>query len=132
MKKNQDLRDLLKKAKDSLTAAEVLFDKELYDFSAGRCYYTMFYLAEALLLTKNLSFSKHKSVIAAFGKEFVKTGILPRKLRDNLASAFDFRQLGDYGAVGSVSKEKAQKLIANTKEFVRDVQQYLEKNDLLK
>lgn len=125
MKKNQDTLELLNKAKQSLLAAETLFEKELYDFSAGRSYYSMFYLAEIFLLSKNLSFSKHKSVIAGFGKEFVKSGILPRKLRDNLAEAFDLRQLGDYGASGSVSKEKAQMLIENAREFIQAAEEYL-------
>ena len=131
MKKNQDLKDLLKKAEESLTAAEFLLEKQLYDFSAGRSYYSMFYLAEALLMTKGLSFSKHKSVISGFGKEFVKSGLLPRKLRDNLAEAFDLRQIGDYGTSGSVTKEKAEILIENTKEFIKDAHLYLTQNGCL-
>nr|QNT35595.1 hypothetical protein HCAOCCDF_00043 [uncultured Methanosarcinales archaeon] len=94
-------------------------------FSAGRSYYAMFYATEAVLLTKNLSFSKHSAVIAAFGKEFVKPEILPKKLREYLVSAFDMRQLGDYGAPGSVSEERAQSLIEETKEFIETIEKYL-------
>ena len=36
----------------------------------------MFSYAEALLLTKGLSFSKHSAVIENFGKHFIKTGLL--------------------------------------------------------
>jgi len=42
----------------------------------------MFYTVEALLLSQNLTFSKHSAVISAFGKNFVKTGIFPG--RENL------------------------------------------------
>ena len=36
----------------------------------------MFYLAQVLLLSRGLSFSSHAAVIAAFSKEFAKTGVL--------------------------------------------------------
>lgn len=40
----------------------------------------MFYCAEAVLLVENITFSKHSSVIAAFGQHFAKTGRLPQEL----------------------------------------------------
>lgn len=125
MNTDKDISELIEKAKDSLDAAKSLFENGFYDFSVGRSYYAMFYTAEAVLLTKNLSFSKHSAVIAAFGKEFVKPAILPKKLRECMVSAFDMRQLGDYGAPGSVSEERAQSLIRETKEFIGTIEGYL-------
>ena len=125
MKKDNDILELLKKAKASLKAAKNLFEDGFYDFSASRSYYAMFYATESILLTKNLSFSRHSAVISAFGKEFVKTKIFPQKFREYLVSAFDIRQLGDYGAPGSVSKEKAQNLLEQTKEFIETIKGYL-------
>lgn len=87
----------------------------------------MFYATEAILLSKNLSFSKHSAVIVAFGKEFIKTQIFPQKLRDYLVSAFDLRQLGDYGSPSSVSKDKARKLIEQAEEFIASVEEYSKK-----
>jgi uncharacterized protein (UPF0332 family) len=54
-----DQEQLLKKAHESLLAARVLEREEMYDFSASRAYYAMFYAVQALLLAKDLSFSKH-------------------------------------------------------------------------
>ena len=125
MNKDEDISELIEKAKESLDAAKSLFEDGFYDFSVGRSYYAMFYTAEAVLLTKNLSFSKHSAVIAAFGKEFVKPAILSKKLREYIVSAFDMRQLGDYGAPGSVSEERAQSLIEETKEFIETIKGYL-------
>ena len=71
----------------------------------------MFYTVQALLLTKNLSFSKHSAVISSFGKEFIKNGIFPPSLHKNISKAFDTRQAGDYGAIGAVSKKTATILI---------------------
>ncbi|MEW6202070.1 MAG: HEPN domain-containing protein [bacterium] len=125
MNEANDILDLIKKAKESLEAAKALFEDGFYGFSASRAYYSMFYTAEAVLLTKKLSYSKHSAIIAAFGKEFIKTEILPQKLRDYLVSAFDLRQLGDYGSSGAVDKEKPQILIEQAKEFINTIEEFL-------
>ena len=125
--KDADISDLIKKAKESLNAAKSLLESRYTDFSASRSYYAMFYAAEAVLLTKNLSFSKHKAVISALGKEFVKSGALPSGLHRHIADAFDVRQAGDYGPVGSVGKEKARVLIENAKEFIETIAGYLKR-----
>ena len=127
MTKDRDITDLLQIAKESLEVAEDLFKSRHYGFSASRSYYAMFYAAEAVLLTKNLSFSKHKAVISAFGKEFVKTDLLPQPLHQYLRNAFKLRQLGDYGFPGAVSEKKAQTLIEQTKDFIGTIEEYLRK-----
>ena len=68
---------LVVQAKESLRAARLLLSKDFCGYAAARAYYAMFYLAKALLLGKGLTFSKHSSVHAAFGKEFAKTGVIP-------------------------------------------------------
>lgn len=60
-----DAADLLEKADRSLAAGERLLADGFPDFAAGRAYYGMFYAAEALFLSRNLSFSKHSAVIVA-------------------------------------------------------------------
>lgn len=77
---------LLKKARDSLRGAKLLAGDELYDFAASRAYYTMFYVAEALLLGEGLSFSKHSAVIAAFGRNGIR--LAADSLRHQLLTQF--------------------------------------------
>lgn len=122
-----DISDLIKKAKKSLNAAKQLLESGYPEFSVSRSYYAMFYSTEAILITKNLSFSKHKAIISAFGKEFVKTGAIPESLHRYIIDAFDLRQAGDYGPVGSVRKEKASVLIDQSKEFIEVIERYLRK-----
>ena len=57
-----DQEQLLKKSHKSLLAARILDREEMYDFSASRSYYAMFYAVQALLLAKEMSFSKHSAV----------------------------------------------------------------------
>lgn len=115
---NQGIQELLLKAKESIRGAEILCWDSLYDFSASRSYYAMFYAAEAALLNKNLSFSKHSGVISAFGKELVKTGIVPVALHESLLEAFSLRNKGDYGAPHVITQEEAETLLRKARSFI--------------
>lgn len=87
---------LLRKAADSLRAAQVLGKDGLHDFAASRAYYAMFYVAQALLLGQGLSFSSHSAVIAAFGRELAKTNRVPVEFHRFLIEGQDSRNVGDY------------------------------------
>jgi len=130
MRNDQDIPSLMQMAKESLEVAEDLFKSKHYGFSASRSYYAMFYTAEAILLTKDLSFSSHKAIISAFGKEYVKSGLLPQSLHQYLRNAFNLRQMGDYGFIGAVSVNKAKTLIEQTKDFINAVEEYLKKGGI--
>jgi len=94
-----EVKELINKAEQSLAAAELLQKDGFDDFSASRSYYAMFYMIEAALLHHNLSFSKHSATIAAFGKEFIKSGVFPVEFHQFILEAFDLRNIGDYGAI---------------------------------
>ena len=78
---------LLEKAQDSLGAAELLAKNKYFDFAISRAYYSMFYVAEAFLLGEGSAFSKHTSVIAAFGQLFAKPGRVPSQFHRYLIEA---------------------------------------------
>ena len=83
-------------ADESHEAAKVLIDRGFVRFSAAQTYYTIFYIAQALLLTKGLTFSSHSAVVAAYGKEFAKTGLLDPKFHRYIIDAQQLRQTGHY------------------------------------
>ena len=113
-----EVNALMEKARQSLDAAGLLFRDGFIDFSASRSYYTMFYSLEALLLSRDLSFSKHSGIISAFGRDFVKTGFFDKKFHQYVLEAFDLRNTGDYGAMHAVPKEKANELLMKAKELI--------------
>jgi uncharacterized protein (UPF0332 family) len=47
-----EINDLTKKAEKFLETAKLAFDSKDYDSCASRCYYAMFFMAEAVLLTE--------------------------------------------------------------------------------
>jgi uncharacterized protein (UPF0332 family) len=95
-------------------------------FSAAQSYYTIFYIAEALLLSKGLTFSSHSAIIAAYGKEFAKTGLLDPKFHRYIIEAQKRRQTGHYGDEGEeVTIEEARESFEWAEEFMQAVKAYL-------
>jgi len=62
------------RAKEALEDARILLSAKRYYSAVNRIYYAMFYEVVSLLLTKELSSSKHSGVRAYFNEHFVKTG----------------------------------------------------------
>ncbi|MEA1895872.1 MAG: HEPN domain-containing protein [Euryarchaeota archaeon] len=115
---NAEIDALLKMADKSIRGARLLFEDGLYGFVVSRSYCAMFYLATAVLLTKDLNFSKHKAVVAAFGQHFVKTNIFDHKFHKYLVESFEQRQIGDYDPLEEITKEITQKSIGMAVEFL--------------
>ncbi len=109
---------LLQKASDSLDAARLLVAQGFNDFAISRAYYTMFYVAEALLLGEGLTFSKHSGVISAFGQHFAKPGRVPTEFHRYLIDGADSRNVGDYDTGPGLSKSEAEEQIAHAERFI--------------
>ena len=109
---------LLRKARRNLRSARVLLADGDYDSAVSRAYYAMFHVAEALLLSKGLAYSKHSAVIAAFGKEFAKTGILPVDFHAHFREAAEARNISDYQAVSHVTEEAALQHISRAEQLL--------------
>jgi len=117
---------LLAKAQDAIEAAELLLRGGKNNFAAGRAYYAMFYVAEAVLFEKGLQFRKHGGVHAAFGEHFAKTGELDAKFHRYLLEAFESRLEADYGVDVALSTSAVEEIIQRAKEFLTAVERYLE------
>lgn len=116
---------LVNRAEESHQAAKVLLDAGFSNYSAAQSYYTMFYLTEALLHSKNLQFSSHSAVIAAYGKEFAKTRILDPKFHRQIIIAERRRETGHYGVGSSVTQEEALESFRWAEEFIQTTKGYL-------
>lgn len=121
----------LEQAKSTLHDAHVLFDQGGTPVSiVNRAYYAIFYATMALLgtLNENVDTSKHKGVIAAFNREFVKTGILPKELSKILREAFEARQEGDYRDLSTIiDHDKAGEILLSADRFVKSIEAQLSK-----
>ena len=122
------IQRLLDLAHESHQAAKVMIDGGFVRFSAAQSYYTMFYLTEALLLSKGLTFSSHSAVVAAYGKEFSKTGLLDPKFHHYIIVTQKRREVGHYGDENEeVTDGEARESFQWAEEFMRSVKDYLGK-----
>ncbi|MEW6040043.1 MAG: HEPN domain-containing protein [Elusimicrobiota bacterium] len=122
-----EIASLVKKGLKSLEAAKKHLEKNEYDFVVSEAYFGMFYLAEALLVTKNLGFSRHSAVISAFGRYFAKTGEVNYELHRILIEAEKERIKGDYLYMEEITKEEAEKVLKDAEYFVAEIKKKLEK-----
>jgi hypothetical protein len=127
----KEIESLIKRATRYLKSAEILLKEGDYESSVSRTYYAMFYSAQAILLTNNLSFSSHKGVISAFWEHFVKTGFFQKEMGREFTRAFEKRQIGDYEYTFVISKEEAEEILANGKKFVEKIIQHLKEKKIV-
>lgn len=121
----KELDDLKEKAERFLRTAELSLDDGDYDSCVSRCYYAMFFMAEALLLAKDITASTHKGVIALFGEHYITTGIIEKELGKSLRRAYDLRQKGDYSTGFMVKESEAKEILEQAREFISKVEKHL-------
>ena len=121
---SKEIKTMLDRAEESHVVTKVLLDGSFANFSAAQSYYTMFYLAEAMLFSKGLRFSSHSAVLAAFGKEFSKTKILDPKFHHYILVTEKRREIGHYGIEKNVTIEEAKESFDWAEEFLQAVKEY--------
>ncbi len=124
--KNQ-LKRIKAKSRQTYNTAYNLIEFGDYESAVSRAYYAVFYMLEALLLTKGLSYSKHSAVISAFSKYFIKEGVFPAEFAKKVKKLRKNREIGDYDYYKNISKKGAQKNIKNAKIIINKIEDYLQK-----
>jgi len=109
-------------ARDALRSARYNLDGDFYGVAVNRAYYAFFYAATALLLTLDLTRSKHSGVLAAFREYFVKPGIFPIQDSQAYGESFELRNVTDYEMLGRADPEQARTVVDNAERFVEHLQ----------
>ncbi|HEY86400.1 MAG TPA: HEPN domain-containing protein [Chloroflexi bacterium] len=119
------IQQMFQKANRSIAAAKRHAQEGDYDFASSRAYYAVFYAMQATLLTKELTFSKHSSVISLFNQHFVKTGVFPKEFGRFISRLFRERQAGDYVFDLSISGADAALDIQIAENMLQTIGTYL-------
>jgi len=112
----------LEQVTESLECAQMMIDGRKYRPAVNRAYYAMFYSVLALLAVKGQASSKHSGVMGAFDHDYVKPGLLPRRLSTWLHEAFDLRQRADYREMFRVPRGTAARILKNARAFAARVE----------
>jgi len=121
----------LENAQEMLEVARLMLSNDFYTSTINRAYYAIFYAANALLITKNLSSNKHSGVISAFRQHFVKTGLIDPEYSKIYGRAMEDRHESDYELESPATKEDAQINLAGATQFVAEVERWLKRKKWL-
>ena len=115
----------IQKAWETYNAAKVLIDTKYYSSALNRIYYACFYMVLALILTKDLSSSKHSGVKSLFNKHFVNLGCVNQKWGSFYSNLFINRQEVDYVDLNNITAEFVSLRLKQAGGFLIDLQTYI-------
>ncbi len=116
----------LERAKDTLDDAYILADKEKWNSTMNRLYYSAYYAVMALLLNKNLKPTTHNGAKTNFTQYFIKTELIPKELGKMYSQLFTWRQKGDYDDLFDFDKQKVEPYFEPVKELIRKIEKLLD------
>jgi len=119
----------MERARESVRAAQLLYENNMLTSAMNRIYYSLFYAVQAILVLNNVSFSKHGQVKGYFNKEFIKTGLLPIELGKLYNNAFEFRQKFDYVDFSVPESAIISDYIQKARSFISQIEAYIQDND---
>jgi uncharacterized protein (UPF0332 family) len=125
-KLNKQLNLMISKARRSLEAAKILLREDDFGAVSSKSYYAVFHMLQAALLTKELSFSKHLTVINAFSNQFIKSEIFPQEFSKEIKRLKRNREVGDYEYLRVIQKEEAEKDLKSAEKIVGAIESYIE------
>jgi|DewCreStandDraft_4_1066084.scaffolds.fasta_scaffold207417_1 uncharacterized protein (UPF0332 family) len=113
-----EVEALVLKARETYDAAQLLLEHGYRDSAASRAYYAMFHAAQALLLDCGLAYSSHSAVIAAFGREIARPGLMEARFHRYLIDAQDVRNAADYAIEPALDDARVRTLLSHCQEFL--------------
>ena len=115
---------ILEKAEDSLSDADVVFDKDRFGATVNRAYYSIFYCITALLEEKGVFTKTHQGAHNKFNQLYIKTQILPQKMNNYLDSVASLRHSADYDFEMKITRQDAESAINHAREFLTATKKY--------
>ena len=115
----------MERAKEMLDAAKGNLEIGQFKTSLNRSYYAIFHAMRAANILKGFDSSKHSGVIAFFNKEYLKEGILERKLSVIIKNSAFLREKSDYDDFFIASKKDAEKQLEDAAIFLEKVEMYI-------
>lgn len=115
----------MERAKEMLSAAEGNLGIGQFKTSLNRSYYAIFHAMRAANILKGFDSSKHSGVIAFFNKEYIKEGIMDKKLSVIIKKSSFLREKSDYDDFFIASKKDAVSQLENAHIFLYKIEEYL-------
>jgi hypothetical protein len=116
----------MERSRESIRAAEIMLENEMFAISMNRVYYSMFYAIQALLVLHKVSFSKHGQVKGYFNRELIKTGIFSMDMGKLYNKVFEYRQKFDYVDFAVPDRDMVSEYIEKARGFHAKINEYIQ------
>ncbi|MBI4670806.1 MAG: HEPN domain-containing protein [Chloroflexi bacterium] len=124
--KKIQISHFIKKAHDALETARGDLERGYIAGAANRAYYSVFYLATAVLFVLDVVRAKHDGVKSAFGQYFIKAKRIEPEYAEILERALKLRLDADYSPVYKfLNPTSAAQIVADAEKFVERMERYL-------
>lgn len=117
----------MERARESLDEAKMMLDAGRINAHVNRLYYACFYAISALLLTRDLSTSKHSHLRSLMHREFVKTGIIHKDFAKHFDVLFDSRLECDYADFVRFKADDVTGWLEKTRRFINHTESLISK-----
>lgn len=94
------------RAKDPYEDAQILAEREKWNSTINRLYYSAYYAVMALLLDSDLKPATHNGAKSNFSEYFIKTGKIDKEYGKIYSQLFTWRQKGDYDDLFDFNQDK--------------------------
>ena len=120
------IRYKLQRASETLEEARIMYETDHLYGASNRIYYACFYAVTALLVTKDLSSSKHSGVVSLFNRHFVKPGLISVEVGKFYSRMFDNRLESDYGELVQIEPQDIKDQLAGAKDLIRTIEKLID------
>lgn len=117
----------LSRAKDTFEDAQILAERNKWNSTINRLYYSAYYAVMALLLNSDLKPTTHNGAKSCFSEYFILTNKIPIELGKIYSQLFTWRQKGDYDDMFDFDKEKVMPYFSPVSELIEIIEKILEK-----
>ena len=93
-----------------------------WTLSANRLYYAAYYMASALLISRELMVKSHAGVILCIGRDFVQKGLLSVEEGRLLSNLQRMRLTGDYDDMFDWTEDDIKPLFEPTEDLLKKMQ----------
>lgn len=96
----------IKRAWETFDDAKILSERDKWNSTINRLYYSAYYAVMALLLNSDLKPTTHNGAKSNFTEHFIKTNIISKEYGKIFSQLFTWRQKGDYDDLFDFDKDK--------------------------
>lgn len=126
-----EVKAYLKLSDEALESSQLLYDNQKFRDCVSRAYYSMFYMAKALLCSTERPAHKHRGVIDQFNLYYIKPKKIEHKFYLLYVKAFEDRLNADYQVLDPILQELAEQKLRDAAEFRHEVRRVLRREGRL-